>query len=155
MFGVYLSAVLYKPFPLSCIMFQLIKSCLNDIKFLKGFRKSKNKQILKVTALYVIWNQEICQDPPTCGQDDLVLCCAIAVLTAMLQTECRRSRLKIVQKVSLDKKFIKTYHCRLWWQDINRRCIGFSTASSGRHPSLGMRHGLAALAKTVPRILVY
>ena len=30
-------------------------------------------QILKVIALYVMWNPEICQDPPTCGQDDLVL----------------------------------------------------------------------------------
>ena len=35
--------------------------------------KKKNKQILKVTALYVILNLEICQNPPTCGQDDLVL----------------------------------------------------------------------------------
>ena len=35
--------------------------------------KSKNKQILKVTALYVIWNPEIYQDFPTCGQDDPVL----------------------------------------------------------------------------------
>jgi hypothetical protein len=40
---------------------------------LRAFRKIKNKQILKVTALYVIWNPEICQDPTTCGQDDLVL----------------------------------------------------------------------------------
>ena len=48
------------------------KSCLIDIK-IQGYRKSENKQILKVTALYVIWNPEICQDPPTCGQDDLVL----------------------------------------------------------------------------------
>ena len=40
---------------------------------MRGFRKSKNMQILKVTALYVMWNPEICQDPPTCGQDDLVL----------------------------------------------------------------------------------
>ena len=29
--------------------------------------------ILKVTALYVIWNPEICPDPPTCGQHDVVL----------------------------------------------------------------------------------
>ena len=35
--------------------------------------KSLIKQILKVTALYVILNTEICQDPFTCGQDDLVL----------------------------------------------------------------------------------
>ena len=25
--------------------------------------KSKNKQILKVTVLYLMWNPEICQDP--------------------------------------------------------------------------------------------
>ena len=40
---------------------------------MRGFTKSKNKQILKVTALYVMWNPEICQDPSTCCQDDLVL----------------------------------------------------------------------------------
>ena len=42
-------------------------------KILRRFRNSKNKQILKVTALYVIWNPEICPDPPTCGQHDVVL----------------------------------------------------------------------------------
>ena len=40
---------------------------------MRGFRKSKNKQILKVTSLYLMWNPEICQDPPSWGQDDLVL----------------------------------------------------------------------------------
>jgi len=49
------------------------KSCLNDIKFWEVSGNPKNKQILKVAALYVMWNPEICQDPPTCGQDDLVL----------------------------------------------------------------------------------
>ena len=29
--------------------------------------------MLKMSAFYYIWNPEICQDPPTCGQDDLVL----------------------------------------------------------------------------------
>ena len=42
-------------------------------QILTGSRKSKNKQILKVTALYLMWNQKICKDPPSCGQDDLVL----------------------------------------------------------------------------------
>ena len=42
-------------------------------QILRGSRKSKNKQILKVTALYLMWNQKISKDPPSCGQDDLVL----------------------------------------------------------------------------------
>ena len=29
--------------------------------------------MLKISAFYFSWNTEICQDPPTCGQDDLVL----------------------------------------------------------------------------------
>ena len=37
------------------------KSCLND-QILRGCRKSKNKQILKVTALCLMWNRKICQD---------------------------------------------------------------------------------------------
>ena len=39
--------------------------------FERLIRKSKNKRILKVTALYRMWNPEICQDAPSCG--DLVL----------------------------------------------------------------------------------
>ena len=34
----------------------------------------ENMQILKVTAIYLMWNPEICQDPPTWSQDDLFLC---------------------------------------------------------------------------------
>ena len=37
------------------------------------FQEIQNNQILKVTALYLMWNPEICQDPRSCGQDDLVL----------------------------------------------------------------------------------
>ena len=29
--------------------------------------------MLKISAVYFMWNPETCQDPPTCGQDDLVL----------------------------------------------------------------------------------
>ena len=29
--------------------------------------------MLKISVVYFMWNQEICQDPPTCRQDDLVL----------------------------------------------------------------------------------
>jgi hypothetical protein len=29
--------------------------------------------MLKISAFYFMWNPEICHDPPTCGQDDLVL----------------------------------------------------------------------------------
>jgi len=42
-------------------------------QILRGFRKSWNKQILKVTALYLMWNPEICQDAPNCDQDDAFL----------------------------------------------------------------------------------
>jgi hypothetical protein len=31
--------------------------------------------MLKISAFYFMWNSEICQDPPTCGQYDLVLLC--------------------------------------------------------------------------------
>jgi hypothetical protein len=31
------------------------------------------KHMPKISAFYFMWNPEICQDPPTCGQDDLVL----------------------------------------------------------------------------------
>ena len=27
----------------------------------------------RISAFYLMWNPEICQDPPTCGQVDLVL----------------------------------------------------------------------------------
>jgi hypothetical protein len=29
--------------------------------------------MLKILVVYLMWNPEICQDPPTCGEDDLVL----------------------------------------------------------------------------------
>ena len=29
--------------------------------------------MLKISAFYFMWNPEICQDPPTCGQDDQAL----------------------------------------------------------------------------------
>ena len=37
------------------------------------FQETQNKQIQKVTALYLMWNSEICQDVPKRGQDDLIL----------------------------------------------------------------------------------
>ena len=44
----------------------------------------QEKQILKVIALYLIWNPEICKDPPTCGQDDLVLLMGIFFLRSII-----------------------------------------------------------------------
>ena len=41
--------------------------------FERYITKSKNKQILKVIALYLMWNPKICKDPATWSQDDLVL----------------------------------------------------------------------------------
>ena len=35
--------------------------------------KSKKKHLLKISAVYLIGNPEICQDPPSCGQDDQTL----------------------------------------------------------------------------------
>ena len=40
---------------------------------ISNFERCQDMQILKVTALYLVWSQEICQDAPSCGQDDLVL----------------------------------------------------------------------------------
>ena len=36
--------------------------------------------MLKISALYFMWNPENCQNPPTCGQDDLVLLMGLDIL---------------------------------------------------------------------------
>jgi hypothetical protein len=72
--------------------------------------KSENKQILKVTALYVIWNPEICQDPPTCSQDDLVL--LIPNIKYQRINRENQTELIIVKFQNFD--FLKVpYFCRL------------------------------------------
>ena len=43
---------------------------------MRGFTKSYTKQILKFSAVYLMWNLKICQDAPNQGQDDLVLLCS-------------------------------------------------------------------------------
>ena len=40
---------------------------------MRGFTKSKKKHMLKIQAVYPIGNPEICQDPPSWGQDDQTL----------------------------------------------------------------------------------
>ena len=40
---------------------------------MRGFTKLKKKHLLKISAVYLIGNPEICQDPPSCGQDDQTL----------------------------------------------------------------------------------
>ena len=42
-------------------------------QILRPFIKSIAKQFLKISAVYFMWNPEICQDAPNQGQDDLVL----------------------------------------------------------------------------------
>ena len=39
----------------------------------EGFQEIKKLADSKGYSSHVIWNPEICQDSPTCGQDDLVL----------------------------------------------------------------------------------
>ena len=34
---------------------------------------SNFERLQKISAFYFVWNPEICQDPPICGKDDLVL----------------------------------------------------------------------------------
>ena len=41
-----------------------IKIVLKWYQILRGFRKTEDKEILKLTALYLMWNLEICQDSP-------------------------------------------------------------------------------------------
>jgi hypothetical protein len=41
---------------------------------LRGFMKSKNKQILKVTALYVIWNPKSVKCPASISENPVPLC---------------------------------------------------------------------------------
>ena len=40
---------------------------------MRGFTKLKKKHLLKISAVYLIGNPEICQDTPSCGQDDQTL----------------------------------------------------------------------------------
>ena len=40
---------------------------------LRGFRKSKNKKILKVTALYVIWNPKSVKCPASISENPVPL----------------------------------------------------------------------------------
>ena len=44
------------------------------IKVIKFWEASENHKssicFYKISAVYFMWNPEICQDPPTCGQDD-------------------------------------------------------------------------------------
>ena len=83
-------------------------------QILRGFRKSKNKQILKVTAIYFIWNPEICQDPPSCGQDDLVL--SYDIHTELLASNSWNDRYKKIQKdVTLFKKKLFFSIVPFWW----------------------------------------
>jgi hypothetical protein len=49
------------------------KSCLNELKFWEASENHKSSIMLKISALYFMWNPEICQDAPNQGQDDLVL----------------------------------------------------------------------------------
>ena len=61
---------------------------------MRGFTKlkKKKKNLLKISAVYLIGNPEICQDPPSCGQDDqtllrdistLHLCCPLLIIRYM------------------------------------------------------------------------
>ena len=45
------------------------------------FQEIKKLADYKGYSSHVIWNPEICQDPPTCGQDDLVLMIGFYPLT--------------------------------------------------------------------------
>ena len=40
---------------------------------MRGFTKLKKKHLLKISAVYLIGNLEICQDPCSCDQDDQTL----------------------------------------------------------------------------------
>ena len=40
---------------------------------MRGFTKIKKKHLLKISAVYLIGKAEICQDPPSWGQDDQTL----------------------------------------------------------------------------------
>ena len=78
------------------------KSCLNDMKFWEVSGNPKNKQILKVTALYLMWNPGICQDAPSCGQDNLVLIMASAIgLWWILSKEKNRTNQKVMSEFSI------------------------------------------------------
>ena len=49
------------------------KKLSKETQILRGFTKSKKKHMLKISGVYLIGNPEICQDPPSCGQDDQTL----------------------------------------------------------------------------------
>ena len=84
-------------------------------QILRSFRKLKDNQILKVTALYVIWNPEICRDPPTCGQDDLVL---LIKKKLNLVPPHGKANLKInfkKEKGTDQTKFLSRFARSKWW----------------------------------------
>jgi hypothetical protein len=81
---------------------------------LRGFTKSKKKHMLKISAVYLIGNPEICQDPPTWSQDDQTLCQKNLSKTSSKKI-CQNIRLKnskIYQKIrhkSLSKNSSKKF----------------------------------------------
>ena len=48
--------------------------------------------MLKISVVYFMWNPEICQDPPTWGQDDLVLLLGFLLSGAKCFGHCNKKK---------------------------------------------------------------
>ena len=72
------SGFLTNPSPLLWLL--SVQNVIKNCHFLKFERFHENKLILKISAVYLMWNLKICQDAPNQGQDDLVLWCCFWIL---------------------------------------------------------------------------
>ena len=68
--------------------------------------KSKKKHMLKISGVYLIGNPEICQDPPSCGQDDQTLS------IAFLRVDNSRLKFGISETVP--------HHIRIFWNENSK-----------------------------------
>ena len=64
--------------------------------------------MLKISAVYFMWNPEICQDPPTCGQDDLAFSWNSGFLTKFT---CKRLSSDPKSQLFLDSSRKPHWYC--------------------------------------------
>ena len=87
--------------------------------------------MLKISVVYFMWNPEICQDPPTCGQDDLVLLLYCQKLT------CKR----FMAWVNLFKNPLNITPLLISsWSDTIRNALQFGRARCQRRETTHQQH---------------
>ena len=56
--------------------------------------------MVKISVVYFMWNPEICQDPPTCGLDDLVLSAMVGPKSKVLDKNQNTALTKLLYFVN-------------------------------------------------------